>query len=413
MHNTSLILNRINIGFIAALVGFTSSVALIYQAAVNLGTDLAMVSSWIFALGLGMGVTSIGLSLYYRMPILIAWSTPGAALLITNTQGFTINQTIGAFIVSACLITLSGLTGWFEKMINKVPQQIASAMLAGLLLSFGLDVFNLMQQQLLLVFTMLIIYLICKKIIPQFAMLAILVVGTTLAWQQGLFVIPALEWSISQLIYIEPEWHLSAAINIGIPLFLITMVTQNIPGIAILHANQYRPAVSKIMTITGLMNMVIAPFGGFAINLAALTAAICMTPEASPNPNKRYWAAVSTGGFYLLMGIGALSLMSLFQSLPQALILALAGIALFSTIGSSLQHAFIETQYKEAALMTFLVTASDFSLWNIGSALWGMLAGIITVAISHFVSKAREKTRQIPSLNCGKTKPATRLKMIQ
>lgn len=222
-------------------------------------------------------------------------------------------------------------------------------------------------------------------------MLAILVVGTTLAWQQGLFVIPQLEWTVSELIYIEPEWHFAAALNIGVPLFLITMATQNIPGIAILNAHKYRPPISKIMTITGLVNILIAPFGGFAINLAALTAAICMTPEADSNPNKRYWAAVSTGGFYLLMGIGALSLMTLFQSLPQALILALAGIALFSTIGSSLQHAFIETQYKEAALMTFLVTASDFSLWNIGSALWGMLAGIITIAISHFVGKAREK----------------------
>lgn len=394
MINISLILNRINAGFLAFLVGFTSSVALIYQAAVNLGADLTMVSSWIFALGIGMGITSIGLSLFYRVPILIAWSTPGAALLITSTQGFSINQAIAAFIVSACLITLSGLTGWFEKLMNRIPQQIASAMLAGILLTFGIDVFNLMGQSLYLVLAMLLVYLISKQVIPRFAMLAILLSGGLIAWQQGLLITPKLDWTISKLIYIEPEWSFAAILNIGLPLFIVTMATQNIPGVAILKSQQYFPSTSTLMTATGFMNILIAPFGGFAINLAAITAAICMSPEADPNPNKRYWAAVSAGVFYLLMGVMALSLMTLFQSMPQALILALAGIALFSTIGSSLQQAFIDTQYKEASLMTFLVTASDFTLWNIGSALWGVVAGVITLLIPYLVSLIKRKTNQ-------------------
>ncbi|MGR6778272.1 benzoate/H(+) symporter BenE family transporter [Moritella viscosa] len=383
---TSTILNRINMGFIASLIGFTSSIALIYQAASNLGADLVMISSWVFALGLGMGISSIGLSIYYRTPLLIAWSTPGAALLITSTQGFSINEAVAAFIFSACLITLSGISGLFEKLMNRVPLQIASAMLAGILLSFGIDVFNVMNESPLLVGLMFITYLVCKSLIPRFSMFAILMVGMTSASMQGLFVVPNLEWGVGQLIYIEPEWSLAALINIGLPLFLVTMATQNMPGIAILKAHGYHTPVSKLMTVTGMTNMLIAPFGGFGINLAAITAAICMSEEVDQDPKKRYWAAVSAGAFYLLMGVCAFSLMTLFQSMPSALIYALAGIALFSTIGGSLQQAFVESPYKDAALMTFLVTASDFTLWHIGSALWGIVAGLITTVISGLVT---------------------------
>jgi len=383
---TSTILNRINMGFIASLIGFTSSIALIYQAASNLGADLVMISSWVFALGLGMGISSIGLSIYYRTPLLIAWSTPGAALLITSTQGFSINEAVAAFIFSACLITLSGISGLFEKLMNRVPLQIASAMLAGILLSFGIDVFNVMNESPLLVGLMFITYLVCKSLIPRFSMFAILMVGMTSASMQGLFVVPNLEWGVGQLIYIEPEWSLAALINIGLPLFLVTMATQNMPGIAILKAHGYHAPVSKLMTVTGMTNMLIAPFGGFGINLAAITAAICMSEEVDQDPKKRYWAAVSAGAFYLLMGVCAFSLMTLFQSMPSALIYALAGIALFSTIGGSLQQAFVESPYKDAALMTFLVTASDFTLWHIGSALWGIVAGLITIVISGLVT---------------------------
>jgi benzoate membrane transport protein len=378
----SVILNRVNMGFIAALVGFTSSIALIYQAAINLGADLVMVSSWVFALGLGMGITSIGLSIYYRTPLLIAWSTPGAALLITSTQGFSINEAVAAFIFSACLITLSGISGLFEKLMNRVPLQIASAMLAGILLSFGIEVFNVMNQSPLLVGLMFVSFLISKALVPRFAMLTILIVGIASAWLQGLFVVPELTWRLGQLVYVEPEWSMTALINIGLPLFLVTMATQNMPGIAILKAHGYHAPVSKLMTVTGVTNILIAPFGGFGINLAAITAAICMSADADKDPTKRYWAAVSAGAFYLLMGLCALSLMTLFQAMPTALVMALAGIALFSTIGGSLQHAFIESPYKEAALMTFLVTASDFTLWNIGSALWGVVAGLITISVT-------------------------------
>ena len=387
MTQVSLILNRINTGFIAVLVGFTSTVALIYQAAINLGGDLQMVSSWIFALGLGMGVTSIGLSLYYRVPILIAWSTPGAALLISGTQGFTINQAVGAFLFSAALITLTGMTGWFEKIMNKIPQQIASAMLAGILINFGINTFNLMNQQAPLVLAMLITYLVCKHTLPRYTMLAVLIAGFGAAWAMQLIELPQLQWQMSELEYIQPDLSLSAFISIGLPLFIVTMASQNMPGIAVLKAHDYHPPVSRTITVSGVVNMMIAPFGGFGINLAAITAAICMTENADPRPDKRYWCSVAAGVFYILMGISAVSLMTLFESLPSALILALAGIALLSTIGTSLQQALNSPRYSEAALLTLLVTASDLVLWHIGSALWGALAGLVTLMIQNLLSR--------------------------
>ncbi|MBL4832033.1 MAG: benzoate/H(+) symporter BenE family transporter [Aliivibrio sp.] len=385
MTQAGLILNRINTGFIAVLVGFTSTVALIYQAAINLGGDIQMVSSWLLALGLGMGITSIGLSLYYRIPILIAWSTPGAALLISSTQGFTIHQATGAFLFSAALITLSGVTGWFEKVMNRVPQPIANAMLAGILINFGINTFNLMDQQIALVSSMLLTYLLCKYLLPRYTMLAVLLIGFTTAWLLKLIEIPELQWQISTLHYIQPEWSIAAFISIGLPLFVVTMASQNIPGIAVLKAHGYQAPVSSTMTVTGAANLLLAPFGGFAINLAAITAAICMTENADPISKQRYWTSVAAGVFYILMGLGAVTLMTLFDALPAALILALAGIALFSTIGNSLQLALHDVRYREAALITFMVTASNLEIWNIGSPLWGVVAGGITLLIQRWL----------------------------
>ncbi|MGF1764576.1 benzoate/H(+) symporter BenE family transporter [Aliivibrio kagoshimensis] len=391
MKQAGLILNRINTGFIAVLVGFTSTVALIYQAAINLGGDIQMVSSWLLALGLGMGITSIGLSLYYRVPILIAWSTPGAALLISSTQGFTIHQATGAFLFSAALITLSGITGWFEKTMNRVPLPLANAMLAGILINFGINTFNLMDQQITLVSSMLLTYLVCKHLFPRYTMLAVLLIGFATAWLLTLIELPPeLSWQISRLHYIQPEWSIAAFISIGLPLFVVTMASQNIPGIAVLKAHGYQAPVSSTMTVTGAANLLIAPFGGFGINLAAITAAICMTENADPVSKQRYWTSVAAGVFYILMGLGAVTLMTLFDALPTALILALAGIALFSTIGNSLQLALHDVRYREAALITFMVTASNLEVWNIGSPLWGVVAGGITLLIQHRLQPAHQ-----------------------
>ena len=378
-------------GLVAVVIGFASSVALIYQTVVNLGGDASLASSWILTLGLSMGITSIALSFYYRVPILIAWSTPGAALLISNTQSFNINEAVAGFMFSALLIFLCGITGWFEKLINKLPFQLASAMLGGILVNFGIDVFNQMNEAPLLVIVMLFSYLTCRQLMPKFTMLFVLIISVALAWQLELITFTSLSWQLSEFSYVSPEFSVSAILGIGIPLFLVTMAAQNLPGIAVLKAHNYKTPVSSILSVTGFVNMLAAPFGGYAINLAAITAAICMTEDVDKDPKKRYWAAVSGGGFYLLMAISAGYLMQAFASLPNALIYSLAGMALFTTINSSIQQALSDDKMSEAAIITFLVTASNLSLWDISSVLWGLIAGSITLLIQSVLNKSSEK----------------------
>ena len=378
-------------GLVAVIIGFSSSVALIYQTVINLGGDANLASSWILTLGLSMGITSIALSFYYRVPILIAWSTPGAALLIANTQGYNINEATAGFMFSALLIFLSGITGWFEKLISKIPFQLASAMLGGILINFGIDVFNQMNEEPLLVIAMLFTYLICKQLIPKFTMLFVLVISVLLAWQLKLVTFSEFSWQISEFRYISPEFNIEAILGIGIPLFIVTMAAQNLPGIAVIKAHNYQAPVSSILSVTGFVNILTAPFGGYAINLAAITAAICMTEDVDKDPEKRYWAAISGGGFYILMAISAGYLMGVFSTLPNALIYALAGIALFTTITSSIQQALAENKMSEASMITFLVTASNLTLWDISSVLWGLIAGSITLLVQNSFKKDNYK----------------------
>ncbi|KTF16959.1 benzoate/H(+) symporter BenE family transporter [Pseudoalteromonas sp. H105] len=373
------LLNRITAGLVAVIIGFTSSIALIYQVVIVLGGTPELVASWVLMLGLAMGGTSIALSYYYKLPILIAWSTTGAALLITSAQGYSLNQAVGAFMLSALLVFISGVTGWFEKVMQRIPSQIACAMLAGVLVTFGIDVFNFMGDKPMLIGAMVLTYLLCKRLMPRFAMLMVLIAGFVMAGATGQIDTSSWQWKMSEFTFIAPEFNLQAMISIGIPLYIVTMTSQNLPGIAVMKAHNYPAPISASLNVTGFTNILIAPFGGYAINLAAITAAICMSEDADKDPNKRYWASIAGGGFYILMAIGAASLVGLVASLPQALILALAGIALFTTIASSLQQALSDSYYTEAAMITFLVTASDLSLYSIGSAFWGILAGALTL----------------------------------
>ena len=376
------LLNRITAGLVAVIIGFSSSIALIYQVVITLGGTPDLVASWILMLGLVMGTTSIGLSYYYKVPVLIAWSTTGAALLISSAQGYNLNEAIGAFMLSALLVFLSGVTGWFEKIMNRIPSELACAMLAGVLVTFGIDVFNFMNDMPLVIGLMVVMYFIGKRFFARFAMLSVLIIGVLLAWQMGHIDTSALHWKMSEFAYIDPAFHLQACISIGLPLYIVTMTSQNLPGIAVLKAHKYKAPISASLNVTGFVNMLSAPFGAYSINLAAITAAICMSDEADKNHDKRYWASIAAGVFYILMALCAATLVGLVASLPQALILALAGIALFGTIANSLQQALSSTEYTEAAIVTFLVTASNLTLLSVGSAFWGIIAGVLTLIIT-------------------------------
>ena len=368
-------------GFVAVLVGFTSSAVIVFQAAQALQATPAEIASWMCALGLGMGLTSIALSLRFRVPVLTAWSTPGAAMLITSAAGVSMPEAIGAFLVSAALITISGFSGWFERMIGRIPISIASGMLAGVLLRFGLDAFIAMKTQFVLVFPMFCAYLICRRLLPRYAIVVTLLLGVGIAATQGLLHVDGLRLELARPVFTTPEFSWRALIGIALPLYVVTMASQNIPGVAVIRASGYQVPISPLIGWTGAANLLLAPFGGFALNLAAITAAICMGREAHENPERRYVAAIAAGVFYVLIGLFGATVGALFLAFPKELVLAIAGFALLGTIGSGLAAALGQEAEREPALLTFLVTASGIALAGIGSAFWGLLAGLAALVV--------------------------------
>ncbi|HET7032239.1 MAG TPA: benzoate/H(+) symporter BenE family transporter [Casimicrobiaceae bacterium] len=374
-------LSHISAGFIAVLVGYTSSAAIVFQAASAAGADAAYISSWLLALGLGMGATCIGLSLFFRSPVLTAWSTPGAALLSTALVGLPMSDAIGAFIVASLLLTLLGMTGWVEAMMRHIPKALAAGMLAGVLLRFGLNVFLALGQQLVLIGLMLVIYLLGRRLNSRYTIPLAFLGGLVWVVMNGQVNVGELRLEFARPIFTAPTFTLAAAIGVAVPLFIVTMSSQNVPGIAVLRANGYQTPASPLIGWTGLAGALLAPFGGFSFNLAAITAAICMSPEADPNPERRYLAAVWAGIFYLITGVLGATVAGLFAALPKEFVAGIAGIALFGTIGNSLTMALTEDSDRDAAVVTFLVTASGMTLFSVGSAFWGLLGGLAVLKL--------------------------------
>ncbi len=364
-------------GFVTVLVGFASSAAIVFQAAQALGATPSQTASWMWALGLGMGATCIGLSLRWKMPVVTAWSTPGAAVLVTSAAGVPMEEAVAGFLLSALLIVIAGFSGVFERMLGRIPLSLASGMLAGVLLRFGIDAFAAIQAQPLLVLAMLGTWLAARRFWPRYAVILTLLVGTAIAAATAQLDLGQLRLELARPEWITPRMSLAAVLGVALPLFVVTMASQNVPGVAVIRASGYPVPVSPAIGWTGAANLVLAPFGGFALNLAAITAAICMGPEAHADPAKRYMAAVWAGIFYLLVGLFGATVAGLFAAFPQALVLAIAGIALIGTLGSSLATALQDAHERDAALVTFLVTASGLSLLGVGAAFWGLVAGVI------------------------------------
>lgn len=369
-------------GFVSVLVGFTSAGVIVFQAAQTVGASPTEIGSWLWALGWGMGLTGIILSLRYRVPIVMAWSTPGAAMLVTTTADVTLQEATGAFVLCAGLIALFGFTGWFERLMEHLPLSLASAMLAGVLLQFGLNVFTAMQTQFVMVFAMFCSYLIMRRISPRYGVIAALSSGILLAGIQGLVQLETVQLQWATPVFITPEFSIHGLMGIALPLFIVTMASQNVPGVATIRAFGYRVPTSPLISWGGMASLLLAPFGAFAINLAAITAAISMGRDAHEDPDKRYVAAVMVGVFYIVVGLFGATVVGLFSALPQELVVAIAGLALLGTIGKGLVSALAQEKEHEPALITFLVTASGISLFGIGSAFWGLLAGGLATLVA-------------------------------
>ncbi|MGV8844751.1 MAG: benzoate/H(+) symporter BenE family transporter [Pseudomonas sp.] len=372
-------------GFIATVISYAGPLVIIFQAAESAGLSHAVLSSWVWAISIGSAVLGIGLSLRYRVPIIIAWSAPGSALLVSLLPQISLNEAVGAYIVASLIIFVVGISGTFDRIISKLPAAISAGMLAGILFSFGTGLFVSLQGKPFLVLAMFASYLVVKRLLPRYAVMAVLVVGCTIAFATGDLRQEALVIGLATPVWISPEFSLAATLNIALPLVMVALTGQFVPGMAVLRNAGYQTPASPIISSSAIGSLLLAPFGCHGLNLAAITAAICTGHEAHEDPSRRYVAGVVGGLCYLLLGLFGATLVSLFTAFPKELIAALAGLALFGAIAGSLTTAMAVPDQREAALVTFLVTASGMSFLGLSAAFWGLVFGIV----AHLLLSAR------------------------
>ena len=372
-----LSLSAVTAGAVAVAVSFGGPAAIIFQAAKVAGLSPAQLGSWIWAICMGSGVTGVYLSLKYREPVVTAWSTPGVALLAAGWAAYPYPEAVGAFVVSGALITLCGATGLFQAMMERIPRPVVSAMLAGILMRFGVDVFGYLKNAPLLAGVMILAYLAAKRLSPRYAIVCTLLSGFAVAGLTGGLDFSSVHASLAVPMLTMPAFSLGAAVGLGLPLFLVTMTGQNATGLGVMRASGYHTPATPLVTLTGLCSTVLAPFGCHGVNLAAITAAICTGPEAHADPSRRYVAGVVCGLCYLVVGVFGAALVGVFTALPGALIAVVSGLALFGAIASGLTQAMEDTTRREAALVTLLVTVSGVSFFGIGSAFWGLVGGLL------------------------------------
>jgi benzoate membrane transport protein len=376
-------------GLLAAIVGFASSFAVIVQGLVSVGATRAEAASGLMALSVVMGLIAIALSLRTRLPISIAWSTPGAALLVTSgvpQGGFP--AAVGAFLVAGALVVVAGLWKPLGRWVAAIPAPLANAMLAGVLFGLCLAPVRAVAELPLLGLAVVVVWAVVAKFrrlyaVPAAVVVAMVLIAATTQIAPG---DPGALWPRPVLVL--PAFAPGAIVGIALPLFIVTMASQNIPGIAVLNVNGYRPAPGPLFQVTGVGSLIAAPFGGHAVNLAAITAALCAGPDAHPDPARRWWAATVAGVAYVLFGLGAGAATTFISAAPPVLIEAVAGLALLGAFGSALMAAVAAPADREAAIVTFLVSASGLTFLGIGGAFWGLVAGGAIMALGRWRAPA-------------------------
>ena len=384
-------LSHISAGLTAVTVGYSSSVVIIIDVARKAGASDDMVVSWLLALGLGMGITCILFSWLSKLPVVTAWSTPGAAFLLTSIGDYRLSEAIGAFILCALLSLVTAQSRSLLKQISRIPPAISSALLAGILLPICLAIFSDVNDAPYLVALFIAAYLVGSRLFPRYLMLLLLIMSVTISLfmssADGVVALssdsPGLPSIITlpEPIWVTPTFSLSAAIGLAFPLFLITTLSQNLPGIAIHHAHGYTPDHKPILSGIAIVQALLAPFGGFSFNLAAITAALCMGEQADNEKSQRYKAAIAAGVAYLFMGLLAFVVVALFVSMPSIIIHLLAGLALLATLQGAVVRAMEVEHHRAPALLTMLCTASGFSLYSMTSAVWGLGLGLLLLYV--------------------------------
>lgn len=374
-------LSSITAGFLVVLISYAGPMLIFFQAASLAKVSNEVLSSWVWAVSFGGGISGIYLSWKYKMPIITAWSAPGAALLITLFPHMSVNEAISSYITAATIIFLIGITGTFDKLVKLIPKGIAAGMMAGILFQFGVNIFKAVSTMPTLALSMIGIYLICKRVIPKFAILVVLFSGIGLAYLIGDVNPDNFKLSLSHPTFLSPVWSWESTFSFAIPLVLVSLTGQYLPGMAILKLSNYHVSAKPIITFTSFMSLVTSFFGGITTTTAAITATLCTGKEANEDPNKRYVAGIFSGVFFLIGGSLAGSIVLIFTSLPKELIALLAGLALLGAIVSSLMSTLEEPEHREAAAITFLATASGMSFLGLGSAFWGIVIGSIAYVV--------------------------------
>lgn len=368
-------------GLISVIVNYGGTFILVFQAAKVAGLSPALTASWVWSVSIGVGLTGLFLSWRYREPIITAWSTPAAAFLVTALATTPYAEAIGAYMISAAAFVVLGLSGYFEKVIRLIPPAIASGLLAGILLQFGIGAFASASIDPGLVGLLIVAYVILKRVCARYAVIGILVIGLAFLLTQGRVDLSGLSLEFAVPVFTAPEFSFNALLSVALPLFLITLTGQYMPGMLVLRNDGFRTSANPIVTITGLGSLIMAPFGSHAFNIAAITAAIATGREAHEDPSKRWIAGIAAGCLYVLVGVFGVTLAAVFMAFPATFITTLAGLALLGTIGSSLAGALTDPTTREAALITFLASAANIKLLGIGGAFWGLVIGLFAYLI--------------------------------
>jgi benzoate membrane transport protein len=370
------LLHPVVAGLISVIVNYGGTFILVFQAAKIAGLSPDLTASWVWSVSIGVGITGIVLSWRFRAPIVTAWSTPAAAFLVVALANTPYAEAVGAYVLSAAAFVLLGVSGYFEKVIRLIPTGIAAGLLAGILLQFGIGAFSGMSVDPLLAGLLIAAYVAFKRFTARYAVVGILVLGLVFLLTQGRLDLRQVTLTLAVPVFTAPVFSLNALLSVALPLFLITLTGQYMPGMLVLRNDGFRISANPIVTLTGLGSLLMAPFGSHAFNIAAITAAICTGKEAHEDPSKRWIAGIAAGVFYILVGVFGVTLAAVFMALPATFITTLAGLALLGTIGTSLASAMGDAKSREAALITFLASAANIQLLGIGGAFWGLLIGL-------------------------------------
>ncbi|NVD40696.1 benzoate/H(+) symporter BenE family transporter [Ensifer sp. HO-A22] len=364
-------------GLISVIVNYGGTFILVFQAAKVAGLSPELTASWVWSVSIGVGLTGLFLSWRYREPIITAWSTPAAAFLVTALATTPYAEAVGAYLISAAAFVALGLSGCFDRVIKLIPPGIASGLLAGILLQFGIGAFGGATVDPLLVGLLIFAYVLLKRFTARYAVVGILVLGLVFLAMQGRVDLSGLQLKLAAPVFTMPQFSLNALLSVALPLFLITLTGQYMPGMLVLRNDGFKTSANPVLTVTGLGSLVMAPFGSHAFNIAAITAAIATGKEAHEEPTKRWVAGIAAGLSYVLVGVFGVTLAAVFMALPATFITTLAGLALLGTIGGSLAGALADPKSREAALITFLASAANISLLGIGGAFWGLVIGVV------------------------------------